>query len=334
MINLFLGVSLLKLLHLVYNLIMKLIIQIPCYNEEETLGITYNDIPKQIEGVDSVEILVIDDGSVDNTVQVAEKLGVNYIVRHPRNLGLARAFSTGLKECIKHNADIIVNLDADNQYKASDIGKLIKPILEGKADIVVGARPIETIKSFSLLKKILQKMGSFVMRKISGTSVEDAPSGFRAFTRNAAIQINIFDNYTYTLETIIQARKKGLEIASVPIGVNKDLRKSRLVKSNFDYILRSCFTMMRFVIIYSPFKFFRNVSFILLALAAVLAGRFLYFYFLGSGNGHVQSLILCTILITIGVQSLFFAVIADLLAINRKLSEDIQIKIQKLNEDK
>lgn len=309
---------------------MKLIIQIPCYNEEETLPVTLNSIPKEFLGVDEVEILVIDDGSTDKTVEVARNNGVAHIVSHPRNLGLARAFATGLKAAIDFGADIIVNLDADNQYNACDIQKLIEPVMANEADITIGARPIEAIKSFSPIKKILQKVGSYVMRTISKTDVKDAPSGFRAFNREAAKRINIFDNYTYTMETIIQAQNKGLLLKSVPIRVNEDLRPSRLVKSNFDYIKRSVFTMFRFVILYKPFRFFMNISLVFLFLGAILGARFLFYYYIGSGSGHIQSLILCAILILIGIQSLFFAIIADLLAINRKLSEDIQIKIQDL----
>ena len=308
---------------------MKLIIQIPCYNEEKTLPVTYKEIPESIGGIDEIEILVIDDGSTDNTVETAKNLGIKHIVSHSKNLGLARAFDTGLKTSIKLGADIIVNLDADNQYKASDIEKLIQPVLNKEADIVIGARPIEKIRSFSPLKKLLQKTGSYVMRKISGADVLDAPSGFRAFSKNAAMKINIFDNYTYTMETIIQAQYKGLTIKSVPIGVNENLRPLRLVKNNFDYIKRSIFTMLRFIIIYRPFRFFMKISLLLFFFGLLLGLRFLYFYITESGEGHIQSLILCAILILVGVQSLFFAVIADLLAINRKLIEDVQLNIKK-----
>lgn len=311
-----------------YNSIMKLIIQIPCYNEEKTLPVTYKEIPESIGGIDEIEILVIDDGSTDNTVETAKNLGIKHIVSHSKNLGLARAFDTGLKTSIKLGADIIVNLDADNQYKASDIEKLIQPVLNKEADITIGARPIEKIQSFSPLKKMLQKTGSYVMRKISGADVLDAPSGFRAFSKNAAMKINIFDNYTYTMETIIQAQYKGLTIKSVPIGVNENLRPSRLVKNNFDYIKRSIFTMLRFIIIYRPFRFFMKISLLLFFFGLLLGLRFLYFYITESGEGHIQSLILCAILILVGVQSLFFAVIADLLAINRKLIEDVQLNIK------
>ncbi len=310
---------------------MKLIIQIPCYNEEETLPETINSIPKEIEGVDKVEILIINDGSTDNTTYAAKKLNADYIVEFPKNLGLARAFDVGLKNAVKYGADIIVNLDADNQYCAEDIPKLIQPILENRADITIGARPIDKIRHFSLMKKILQKLGSFVMKKISGADIADAPSGFRAFTRSAAMKINIFDNYTYTMESIIQAKRKGLVIASVPIRVNEDdLRPSRLVKNNLSYICRSAKTMIRFFIIYHPFRFFASLACIFLLLGVGIGFRYLYFFYLGDGAGHIQSLILCGLLITISFQTALLAIISDLLAINRKLIEDVQIKVQVL----
>lgn len=307
---------------------MKLIIQIPAYNEEFALPTTLSAIPKEIDGIDLIEILVIDDGSSDKTVEIAQKYGAS-VISNPRNLGLAKTFAHGLKASVERGADIIVNLDADNQYRASDISKLIKPILNKEADIVIGNRPIEAIKSFSPLKKLLQKIGSSVVRKISNADVKDAPSGFRAFSRDAAKRINVFDNYTYTMETIIQAKNKGLLIKSVPIEVNEDLRPSKLVKNNFDYIKRSLFTILRFVIIYSPFRFFMKISAILFILGFLLGARFLYFYANGGGKGHIQSLILCAIVLLTAVQSMFFAVIADLLAINRKLTEDIQYKCYK-----
>ncbi len=313
---------------------MKLIIQIPCYNEEKSLPVTFCAIPKEIKGIDKIEILVINDGSNDNTVQVAKELGINYIVNFSKNLGLARAFDAGLKNCIKYGADIIVNLDADNQYCADDIEKIIEPILNNKADIVIGARPINSIKHFSPLKKLLQKIGSFVMKKISGADILDAPSGFRAFSKNAAMRINIFDNYTYTMESIIQAQRKGLSILSVPIRVNDDLRPSRLVKNNLNYIFRSAKTMLRFFIIYHPFRFFISLALIFFTLGLFLGFRYLYFFLLGDGSGHIQSLILCGLLITGGFQTALLAIISDLLAINRKLVEDVQIKVQTLQNGK
>ena len=313
---------------------MKLIIQIPCYNEEDSLPITLKAIPKEIKGIDKTEILIINDGSSDNTVRIAQDSGVHYIVNFSKNVGLARAFDAGLKACVRYGADIIVNLDADNQYCADDIEKLVEPIIEHRADIVIGARPINSIKHFSPVKKLLQKLGSFVMKKLSGADISDAPSGFRAFSREAAMKINIFDTYTYTMESIIQAQRKGLSILSVPIRVNADLRPSRLIKNNFTYIFRSAKTMIRFFIIYHPFRFFISLASIFFILGFFLGFRYLYFFVLGDGAGHIQSLILCGLLITGGFQTALLAIISDLLAINRKLIEDVQIKVQKLQNGK
>ena len=314
---------------------MKLIIQIPCYNEEKSLPITLNALPKKFEGIDEIEVLIINDGSTDKTVEVARSLGVKHIVEMPHNCGLAKAFVAGINTALSLEADIIVNTDADNQYCADDIEKIIKPILNGSADIVIGSRPVSKIQHFSLLKKMLQKLGSFVMRLISSTDVEDAPSGFRAFSRNAAIQLNVFDNYTYTLETIIQARAKGLILACVPINVNPDLRKSKLVKNIFDYVRRSMFTMIRMFIIYRPFRFFAILAGIFLFFGALIGIRFLYYFINESGAGHIQSLILSAILILTGVQVAVIAVLSELMSINRKLLEDIQrrLKLQDLKKN-
>ena len=313
---------------------MKLIIQIPCYNEEKSLPITLNALPKKFEGIDEIEVLIINDGSTDKTVEVARSLGVKHIVEMPHNCGLAKAFVAGINTALSLEADIIVNTDADNQYCADDIEKIIKPILNGSADIVIGSRPVSKIQHFSLLKKMLQKLGSFVMRLISSTDVEDAPSGFRAFSRNAAIQLNVFDNYTYTLETIIQARAKGLILECVPINVNPDLRKSKLVKNIFDYVRRSMFTMIRMFIIYRPFRFFAILAGIFLFFGALIGIRFLYYFINESGAGHIQSLILSAILILTGVQVAVIAVLSELMSINRKLLEDIQrrLKLQDLKK--
>lgn len=314
---------------------MKLVIQIPCYNEEKSLPITLNALPKKIEGIDEIEILIINDGSTDNTVEVAKGLGVKNIVEMPHNSGLAKAFVAGINASLSIGADIIVNTDADNQYCADDIEKLVKPIIDGSADIVIGSRPVSKIQHFSLLKKMLQKLGSFVMRLISSTDVEDAPSGFRAFSRNAALQLNVFDNYTYTLETIIQAKAKGLILECVPINVNPDLRKSKLVKNIFDYVRRSMFTMIRMFIIYRPFRFFAILSSIFLVLGTLIGIRFLYYFMNNSGTGHIQSLILSAILIITGVQVAVIAVLSELMSINRKLLEDIQrrLKLQDLKKN-
>lgn len=307
---------------------MKLIIQIPCYNEEATLAVALRDLPKSIEGIDEIDVLVIDDGSTDKTLEVARQNGVKNFVVLQKNIGLAKAFSAGLAQSIELGADIIVNTDADNQYCAADIEKLVRPLIEARADIVVGARPIEEIEHFSFVKKVLQKLGSCVMRLVSSTKLADVTSGFRAFTRDAALQINVFDNYTYTLETIIQAKAKGLEIISVPVRVNPELRKSKLIKNNFDYIRRSIFTMLRMFIVYRPFRFFAIIGVAFLIPGTLLGFRFLYHYLNHTGTGHVQSLILSSVLILTGVQVGLIAVLADLLSINRKLLEDIQKKVK------
>lgn len=313
---------------------MKLVIQIPCYNEEKSLPVTLADLPKHINGVDEIEVLIINDGSTDKTVQTAKEHGIKHIVEMPHNCGLAKAFVAGINSSLALGADIIVNTDADNQYCASDIEKLIQPILNNEADIVIGSRPVSQIEHFSPLKKLLQKLGSCVMRMVSSTSVEDAPSGFRAFSRNAALQLNVFDNYTYTLETIIQARAKGLQLVCVPISVNPDLRESKLVKNMFDYIRRSVFTMLRMFIIYRPFRFFSLLAGLFLFIGMLIGARFLWYYMSGNGTGHIQSLILSAILIITGVQVGVIGVLSELLAINRKLLEDIQrrLKLQDLKK--
>ncbi len=307
----------------------KLIIQIPCFNEEENLLTTLNDLPKTVEGIDALEVLVINDGSTDNTEQIAMDWGANVINIKP-NKGLANAFRTGLQECLKLGADIIVNTDADNQYCAKDIENLVKPILNHEADIVIGARDIFSIKDFSLLKKLLQKLGSAVLRLLSSTRVDDAPSGFRAFTKEAAFRLNIFDNYTYTMETLVQAGAKDLRVTSVPIRVNPNTRKSRLVKNIFDYIFKSMKTTIRMFIIYRPFRFFMILAILAGIMGLGLGGRFLYFYLTGNGNGHIQSLILSSIILISSVQLVIIAIMGELLSINRKLIEDIQTRVRKI----
>lgn len=307
---------------------MKLIIQIPCYNEEKTLPVTIHSLPKNIDGIDEIEVLIIDDGSTDRTVEIAKELGIKNIHSLNKNYGLARAFSVGLNKAMELGADIIVNTDADNQYCADDIEKIVRPILENKADMVIGERPISNIKHFSFIKKCLQKLGSKVMSIISGVKINDAPSGFRAFSKRTALNINVFDNYTYTLETIIQANAKGLVIENVPIRVNKEERPSRLISNIFVYILRSILTMIRMFVVYRPFRFFAIISAIFLILGILTGGRFLYYYAIGEGSGHIQSLILASILIITGVQTSVIAIASDLLSINRKLLEDIQMRLK------
>lgn len=308
---------------------MKLIIQIPCYNEAETLALALGELPREIEGIDVVEWLIIDDGSQDKTVQVARECGVDHIVSHSHNLGLAKAFMTGIDACLSHGADIIVNTDADNQYCAGDIPKLVRPILESQADYVIGQRPIAEIEHFSPIKKMLQKLGSLTVRILSQTNVADAPSGFRAISADAAMQLNVFNEYTYTLETIIQAGHKGLRIINVPIRTNEDLRPSRLVKSIPSYVKRSMTTILRAFAIYRPFRFFATIGFLMLLLGALIGLRFLFYYFSGNGSGKLQSLILAAILSLTGIQSIALAFLGDLHATNRKLLEKILYEFRK-----
>ena len=309
---------------------MKLIIQIPCYNEAETLPLALKELPKEVEGFSEVEWLIINDGSSDNTVDVARASGVNHVVSFPKNQGLARGFMAGLDACIKLGADVIVNTDADNQYNAEDIPELVKPILAGKAEIVIGERPISQISHFSILKKMLQKLGSWVLRLVSHTSIPDAPSGFRAISRDAAMRLNVFNSYTYTLETIIQAGQKNMAITSVPIRVNEDLRPSRLVRSIPSYIKKSVATMIRIFVVYRPFKTFMTTGVALFFVGFLIGLRFLYYYFVSGGAGHIQSLILASILLGLGFQTVLIAFIADLLAVNRRIMEDLQYRVRKI----
>jgi glycosyltransferase involved in cell wall biosynthesis len=292
---------------------MKLIIQIACYNEEETLAGTLTALPKKLEGIDKIEILIVNDGSTDRTLEVAKEHRVDYILSFKRNQGLARSFIAGLNECLKHGADIIVNTDGDNQYCAEDIPQLIRPILEGKADMVIGTRPISRIKNFSFTKKLMQKIGSWLVRRVSHTEVQDAPSGFRAIARNAALKLNVFNTFTYTHETIIQAGLKSMVIRDVPVRVNAVKRPSRLFKSLPLYIIRSFIAILRMFL-----------------LAGLISGaRYLYFLIIGHGTGHIQSVILSGVLIGISFQMILVAFIADLLGVNRKLLEEIQYRLRK-----
>ncbi len=307
----------------------KLIIQIPCYNEEATLGITLSELPRQLPGVDCVEWLVVDDGSRDRTVEVAKACGVDYIVNLPTNQGLAKAFMAGLEGALKAGADIIVNTDADNQYCAADIPKLIQPILLKEAEIVIGARPILDIEHFSQTKKLLQKLGSWVVRLASQTDIPDAPSGFRAFSREAAMQLNVFNEYTYTLETIIQAGQKGMAITSVPIRTNGYLRPSRLVKSIPVYIKRSIFTIFRIFMTYKPLRFFLLLGGVPFTIGFGLGFRWLIYFLLGTERTRIPSLILAAILMLMGFQLWILGLVADLLAVNRKLLEEIQLRMRR-----
>ena len=313
---------------------MKLIIQIPCYNEAETLAIALGALPREVEGFDTVEWLIINDGSTDNTVEVAKACGVDHIVDFKHNQGLAKGFMAGIKECLRQGADVIVNTDADNQYEAKDIPKLVKPILEHKAEYVIGARPIDKTEHFSTTKKLLQKLGSWVVRKASRTDIPDAPSGFRAMSRECAMQLNVYNNYTYTLETIIQAGQKNMAITSVPIRTNEDLRPSRLLSSIPNYIKKSVVTIVRISVVYKSFQFFMSLAAILFGLGLLLGLRYLYFYFTGEGEGHIQSVILAGVLMGMGFQTGLIAFIADLLSVNRKLLEELRMEQMKATLEK
>ncbi len=310
---------------------VKLIIQIPCFNEEFALPITLQALPRHLPGIDRVEWLIIDDGSTDRTVQVAQAYGVDHIIRLPINRGLAVAFMSGLQACLQLGADIIVNTDADNQYCADDIKTIVQPILNYQADIVIGTRPIAEMSHFSPIKKSLQYLGSWVVRLASGTDVADAPSGFRAMTREAALRLHVFNDYTYTLETIIQAGRSNMMIKSVPVRTNADLRPSRLVKSIFGYIQKSIFTIFRIFAIYKPLLFFSTLSTVFWMPGLFFMLRYLYFVMIGEGKGHVQSVILGALLITIGFLLQVVGILADLIATNRKLLEKLDRQFQQLD---
>ncbi|MDU7026091.1 glycosyltransferase family 2 protein [Robinsoniella peoriensis] len=312
---------------------MKLIIQIPCYNEAQTLEIALNDLPKQIDGIDEIEYLIINDGSKDNTVEVAKNWGVHYVVNFKRNKGLAKGFMAGLDACLRHGADIIVNTDADNQYCGEDIEKLVRPILDGESDIVIGERPIDNTEHFSPLKKRLQHFGSWVVRKASKTDIPDAPSGFRAYSREAALRMNVINEYTYTLETIVQAGRNKMACTSVPIRTNGELRPSRLFSSMFGYVKKSMLTIVRAFMMYRPLYFFSVIGSLISIVGIGLGVRFLYFMAIGQGNGHTQSLILASMMIILGVMTGIVGLQADIISGNRKLLEDIQYHVRKLDYD-
>lgn len=313
----------------------KLIIQIPCYNEERTLGLTLSELPRQLPGIDSIEWLIINDGSTDHTVEVAKSCGVDHIVNFTSNQGLAKAFMAGLEASLQAGADIIVNTDADNQYCAADIPKLIQPILLGQADMVIGARPIWQTKHFSVIKKLLQNLGSSMVRVASNTNIPDAPSGFRAFSREVAMQLNVFNSYTYTIETIIQAGQKGMAVASVPIRTNPNLRRSRLVKSIPSYVMRSTFTILRIFMLYKPLRFFTFLGTLPLGIGLLLGLRWLLlFWFVDPTRSRAPSLILAAVLILIGFQLWMFGLVADLLAANRRLLEENRLRLRRLDMER
>ena len=313
---------------------MKLIIHIPCYNQAETLEVALNDLPKHIDGIDEIEYLIINDGSSDNTVEVAKKWGVNYVVNFRNNKGLARGFMAGLDACLRNGADIIVNTDADNQYCGEDIEKLVRPILNREAGMVIGERPIDQTEHFSPLKKKLQHLGSWVVRKASKTNVPDAPSGFRAYSRRTAMRLNVINEYTYTLETIVQAGRQKMAVTSVPIRTNAELRPSRLFSSMFGYVKKSMLTIGRTLMMYKPLYCFAWLAGIFGVAGVGIGIRFLVFYFSGAGEGHIQSLILASMLITISVLCGVIGLLGDVISANRKLLEEIQFELRKMDYGK
>ncbi len=307
---------------------MKVIIQIPCYNEEETLGVALEALPRSLPGVDVVEWLVVNDGSEDGTAEVARRLGVDHVINRP-HLGLARTFMAGLEACLERGADVIVNTDADNQYNADDIPKLVEPILTDRADMVIGERPISQIEHFSPVKKALQKLGSWVVRRASRTSIADAPSGFRAINRETALRMNVFNEYTYTLETIIQGGQANLRVMSVPVRTNGFLRPSRLLKSIPAYVQRSILTIFRIFIVYKPLRFFALMGSLPFALGMILMLRWVWLFYEGTTRTHLPSLVIAAVLVLIGVQVWVLGFVADLIAVNRRLLEDIQVRARR-----
>jgi glycosyltransferase involved in cell wall biosynthesis len=308
-----------------------LVIQVPCHNEEEILPRVLADLPTSVPGISRIITLVIDDGSTDRTVEIARAHGAE-VVRLPVNRGLARAFLAGLDRAVQLGADVVVNTDGDHQYRGEDIPKLVAPVLEGRADLVVGARPVGAIETFSPIKKLLQRMGSAATRLVSGTEVEDAPSGFRAMSREAAMRLHVFNRYTYTVETIIQAGRKGMRVISVPVGVNAYTRPSRLVKGSGSYVARQLNVMVRVFMTYKPFRFFAIPGVALGALGTVLLARFLWFYFTDGGAGHIQSVIIGALLAGAGLFLVVVGLLADLVAVNRQLLEDIEWRVRRMED--
>jgi len=312
---------------------VKLIVQIPCYNEEQTLPETVADIPRQIEGIDQVEVLIIDDGSRDRTVEVADKIGVDHIVRNKRNIGLARSFRKGIDACLVRGADIIVNTDGDNQYCGADIPKLIAPILSGRADMVIGDRETNKIEHFSPVKKLLQQLGSGVVRKLAGIWVPDTVSGFRAFSREAAVRLNVVSSFSYTIETVIQAGKRQLFVDSIPVRTNPKTRDSRLFKSIPHFIQNSLGTMVRMYAMYQPLRVFFFLGSVLTLIGALPILRFLFFYFTSGGAGHIQSLLLGSVFIILGFITFLVGLVADLISFNRQLLEMTLERVRRLELD-
>jgi glycosyltransferase involved in cell wall biosynthesis len=309
---------------------MKAIIQIPCFNEEGTLPQTVRDLPRELPGVDDVEILVVDDGSCDRTSEVAEKLGVDHIVQLKQNQGLAYAFMVGLEAALEAGADIVVNTDADNQYRGDDIERLIQPLLKGKADIAVGDRGVATLEHFSPLKRWLQRWGSWVVERAAGIEIPDATSGFRAFTREAAMRLTVLSDYTYTLETLIQAGARRMAVTYVPIRTNPQTRQSRLIQSVPSFLAVSAITILRFYAMYRPLRLFLSLGAVMIAGGVALGIRFLYYFITGPGFGKVQSLILAAILTIVGFQVCLIGLMADLVRLNRKMLEEAVYRVRRM----
>ncbi len=313
---------------------MKLIIQIPCYNEAETLPHTLGLLPRQIEGVDQVEVLVIDDGSSDGTLAAAKAAGADHVMTLPHHSGLAMAFAAGLDACLRLGADLIVNTDADNQYEAGDIPKLVAPILRGEAELVVGDRGVLTNAWFSPLKRRLQAWGSRVVSRAAGLDIPDATSGFRAMTRRMAMRTLVLSEYSYTLETLIQAGNLHARVVSVPIQTNPPHRPSRLMRGVGDYLMHSSVTIVRSYTMYRPLRVFTIIGTVLFLLGAALLIRFLVFFFQGEGSGHVQSMIVSAVLLISGFQTWLIGLVADLINKNRKILEEILFRIKEENVGK
>jgi len=312
--------------------VTKLIIQIPCLNEAETLPATLRDLPRDIPGIDVIETLVVDDGSRDGTSEVARAHGVAHVVRFTRRKGLAAAFMAGLDASIKCGADFIVNTDADNQYSGADIATLLQPLIDGTADIAIGDRNIQAQASMSWSRKLLQRIGSWVVRQVSGTGVPDTTSGFRAYTREAAMRTTIVSEFTYTLESIIQAGKKRMAIAHVPVATNPVTRESRLFGSVFFYLKASAATIIRIYTMYEPLKVFGFIGFATFGVGVLISARFLVYYLMGEGTGHIQSLILSAVLIIVGFQVVLIGLLADVISSNRKLIEDLLYRVRCLQD--
>jgi glycosyltransferase involved in cell wall biosynthesis len=310
--------------------VKKLIIQIPCLNEAETLPATVRDLPRSMPGIDVIEYLVVDDGSTDRTVEVAHAAGVDHIVRFTRRKGLAAAFMAGVDACLKLGADFIVNTDGDNQYAASDVPRLLAPILAGEADIVIGDRNIQALEHLSVARKRLQRLGSWVVRQVSSTKVPDTTSGFRAYSREAALRMIIVSDFSYTLESIIQAGKKRMAIAHVPVSTNPRTRKSRLFDSVWTYLKASAATIVRVYAMYEPLKVFSAIGLAIFAGGVAISVRFLYYYLTGTGRGHVQSLLLAAVLVIVGFQVALIGLVADVISNNRKLIEDLLYRVRRI----